>query len=712
MQRVVDMPEDSQKVLLDGMGQALVSSGMWPCNIFGGVKACVAVPSNGSFMQQCTNIAKSEVDCAYNLETLSDINEDPNVIMKEKLQEAGFEPCPACLDALHRFWCGQTTPTCGTFAKVVDEILPEMRQVSAGRMKPDELIESTPEMRQVSAGRMKPDELIEASLPRMLQAFSLGLPCRKMCEAVTATCSCGRPATFGQMMKVLELKRTQQQAEAEGAAGRPLAENKDLIPFGFSTNMSLATAVKIFKGVWDRPVCDLFAPHDAPGFQGVCETWWAGADKNQTTCHWCESKQRPEDMDEQIVAQIAQSVSSMMQAGLEHVLFAAAFPVPALNARGAQASSSSSASSASASASNAGPVTATASAGASTAGAGGGAAAGTASPAVTPAADAADAEAVEKAEEEVEREEQKDFNWQDDQTGLPDSEPVELPPETVPPELIDTTAEPGAKPAAAEPGAEPTVQPGPDGPGFFREAAPGDWGYKASDEVDMAKMMRGEGGGEREGEGATGGGGTAGGGWKQGGSTKGGTMMRGERGEGEGTTDMGGHRAWGGKREGEKEGEEEEKEPSSTAISPEDSPRGHQAADNPPTMFQPDPSASTDTPTPATEATEPERPPVWEKKEWQEKREEPEGGWKEKPEEPAPEPAGNVWYRGHGDDLPIPPTEEKRGSPLVATFFIFFAAAGVVGGLAFWKMRRERRVRDGGLQYIDLQEMSYRPPEF
>ncbi|CAI7896980.1 unnamed protein product [Closterium sp. NIES-54] len=293
MQRVVEMPEDSQKVLLDGMGQALVSSGMWPCNIFGGVKSCVAVPSNGAFMQQCANVAKSEVDCAYNRETLSDINEDPNVIMKEKLEEAGFEPCPACLDALHRFWCGQTTPTCGTFAKVVDEILPEMRQVSAGKLKPDELVQS--------------------ALPRMLQAFSLGLPCRKMCEAVTATCSCGRPATFGQMMKVLKLKRMQQQAEGEGAASRPLAENKDLIPFGFSTNMSLATAVKIFKGVWDRPVCDLFAPHDAPGFQGVCETWWAGADKNQTSCRWCESKQRPEDMDEQIVAQIAQSVSSMMQ---------------------------------------------------------------------------------------------------------------------------------------------------------------------------------------------------------------------------------------------------------------------------------------------------------------------------------------------------------------------------------------------------------------
>jgi hypothetical protein len=37
------------------------------------------------------------------------------------------------------------------------------------------------------------------AVPRMLQAASLGLPCREMCDAITHTCGCDKPTTFGQV---------------------------------------------------------------------------------------------------------------------------------------------------------------------------------------------------------------------------------------------------------------------------------------------------------------------------------------------------------------------------------------------------------------------------------------------------------------------------------------------------------------------------------
>jgi len=73
--------------------------------------------------------------------------------------------------------------------------------------------------------------------------------------------------------------------------------------------MSLSTAKDIFKHVWNRPVCELFSGKDTPGFSGECHV-----PESLKQCSWCEGKAaRPEFVHEQIVAQMAQSISGLMQ---------------------------------------------------------------------------------------------------------------------------------------------------------------------------------------------------------------------------------------------------------------------------------------------------------------------------------------------------------------------------------------------------------------
>ena len=77
----------------------------------------------------------------------------------------------------------------------------------------------------------------------------------------------------------------------------------------YNTNMSLSTAKDIFQHVWDKPVCDLFADKNMPGFTGVCEL-----PESTDSCSWCKGNAaRPKFVHEQIVAQMAQVMSGLMQ---------------------------------------------------------------------------------------------------------------------------------------------------------------------------------------------------------------------------------------------------------------------------------------------------------------------------------------------------------------------------------------------------------------
>lgn len=52
----------------------------------------------------------------------------------------------------------------------------------------------------VSLKKATPVLALQEAIPRMLQTASLGLPCRKMCNAITDTCGCGEAATFGEVI--------------------------------------------------------------------------------------------------------------------------------------------------------------------------------------------------------------------------------------------------------------------------------------------------------------------------------------------------------------------------------------------------------------------------------------------------------------------------------------------------------------------------------
>ncbi|KAH9538718.1 hypothetical protein CY35_15G020300 [Sphagnum magellanicum] len=271
------LPLHSQKMILRAMGEGISTIGEGRCNIFGGASSCVSIPSDSDYVKQCPE-ANKEVDCALRMAAFEHIAKDPEIHFREKLSSEGFPECADCYKLLHQFWCAQTVPTCGIFEKVIDEILP--------------LISS------VALRKEKPSVALQEAVPRMLQAASLGLPCREMCDTITQTCGCGKPTTFGQAMMSIQTGKHQEM---------------------YNTNMSVSTAKDIFAKIWDKPVCDLFVESDMPGFSGVCTV-----QESSGSCSWCSGKSaRPGIVDEQIVAQTAQWFSGLMQGGLEEILISA-----------------------------------------------------------------------------------------------------------------------------------------------------------------------------------------------------------------------------------------------------------------------------------------------------------------------------------------------------------------------------------------------------
>ncbi|CAK9875514.1 unnamed protein product [Sphagnum jensenii] len=271
------LPLHSQKLILKAMGDSISSFGEGRCNIFGGSSSCVAIPSDSDYLKQCPD-ANKKVDCALRMAAFEHIAKDPEIHFQEKMSSEGFPECADCYKLLHQFWCAQTVPSCGIFDKVIDEILP---LISAVTLKKE-----------------KASVALQEAVPRMLQAASLGLPCREMCDAITHTCGCDKPTTFGQAMMSMQTGKHQNM---------------------YNVNMSVSTAKDIFAKVWDEPVCELFVESGMPGFTGVCTV-----QESADSCSWCSGKSpRPGIVDEQIVAQTAQWFSGLMQGGLEEILMSA-----------------------------------------------------------------------------------------------------------------------------------------------------------------------------------------------------------------------------------------------------------------------------------------------------------------------------------------------------------------------------------------------------
>lgn len=274
--QAVHLPLHSQKMLLKEIGSVYAKTGDGRCNLFAGPASCQPVPKDSDYASVCAH-SNENVDCAFRMAAMEHVSRDPEKHFKEKLEEEGVTKCHECYRNMHHFWCGQVVPACGTFDKVIDEILPMLTAVAEKKEKPS--------------------VAFQQAVPRILQSASLGLPCKQMCDAITTTCGCGRAPTFGEVMTSIQS-----------------GKHRDM----YSTNMSMSTAKDIFHHVWNRPVCELFSSKDTPGFSGECHV-----PESLNQCKWCEGKAaRPEFVHEQIVAQMAQSISGLMQGGLEEILFA------------------------------------------------------------------------------------------------------------------------------------------------------------------------------------------------------------------------------------------------------------------------------------------------------------------------------------------------------------------------------------------------------
>ncbi len=76
---------------------------------------------------------------------------------------------------------GKQVPKCGSFSASIERaLLPAIAAIDNAR----------------DYGKTQLDALSEA-VPLLLNASSLTMPCREMCEAVVATCGCNNDYSFG-----------------------------------------------------------------------------------------------------------------------------------------------------------------------------------------------------------------------------------------------------------------------------------------------------------------------------------------------------------------------------------------------------------------------------------------------------------------------------------------------------------------------------------
>ena len=135
--------------------------------------------------------------------------------------------CAVCQDNFEKFWCAVNTHPCGTIDKVLDEILPLISSITSEK----------------SSATIS----LQQALPRIIQAASLGFPCKKMCEDVMDSCGCAQQPTFAEAMDAIQ-------------AGGNLNAT---VTMGLSTK-------ELFHLIWDKHVCDLFSEESFPGFSGLC----------------------------------------------------------------------------------------------------------------------------------------------------------------------------------------------------------------------------------------------------------------------------------------------------------------------------------------------------------------------------------------------------------------------------------------------------------
>lgn len=140
-------------------------------------------------------------------------------------------------------------PKCGSFSAAVERaLLPAIAAIDSAR----------------DYGRTQLDALADV-VPMLLNASSLTMPCREMCEAVVRTCGCNNAYNFGKLL------------DAWMASGNKLSERRSALPVGFEAGA--------FRKLYDMPLCSLFSPSSAGGFSGHCEILPKTCSDEQKWCH-------------------------------------------------------------------------------------------------------------------------------------------------------------------------------------------------------------------------------------------------------------------------------------------------------------------------------------------------------------------------------------------------------------------------------------------
>lgn len=271
------LPLWSQKVVLKEVGEIYVKHNATECNVFRGSETCLAAPDYSNYIKTC-NSKNKPVDCAFKSFITKGSFEGLSLVLQQYVGAEGLTDCADCQDNFEKFWCAVNTPPCGTIDKVLDEILPLISFITLEK----------------SSATIS----LQQALPRIIQAASLGFPCKKMCRAVMDSCGCAQQPTFGEVI--------------------------DAIQVGGNLNATITMGLsmkELCHLIWDKHVCDLFSEESFPGFSGPCVSSY-----QTSRCNWCNgiqgSKSLHKKFVEQGVLQLSKMFFSLMQGGLQEILLA------------------------------------------------------------------------------------------------------------------------------------------------------------------------------------------------------------------------------------------------------------------------------------------------------------------------------------------------------------------------------------------------------
>jgi hypothetical protein len=238
------LPRGAQHELLKKFGDDMVSRGAANCNIFGGKESCIPLSKTSVFAKTCVNHPLL-VDCAFYDESLGEIDDDPTDDLRDEVAAQHEQPCEGCDNNLKELYCAQAVPMCGTFETHLESsVLPALIAIVHAKETGGDFMAITASL-----------------IPSLAKTTALTAPCKRYCQAITASCSCRQSQTFGDMLRQLQT-----------------GDNK------FLPTLPPAVQQQLFSKLDDTPLCDLYADENDPEFSGHCPPEDILED---TQCGWC-----------------------------------------------------------------------------------------------------------------------------------------------------------------------------------------------------------------------------------------------------------------------------------------------------------------------------------------------------------------------------------------------------------------------------------------